>query len=125
MGKRVSEPRDAASSLSASEAALYRVMVKNFPLGMAVLHLSVPLNVATWRIVAINPLATRIAGSSAAAFLSLAITPKSRVRTPADLESLCRQVVARRRGHSAGYVSVATPGAPEFYAISVFPLGQN
>src|ERR1700690_2749566 len=101
MGRRVSEPRDAALCLSVSEAGLYRRMVKNFPLGMAVLHLSVPSNVATWRIVAINPLATRIAGSSAGALLSLAITPKSRVRTPANLESLCRQVVARRRGHPA------------------------
>ena len=125
MGKKASDSRGTAPSLTTSQAGLYRHLAKSVPFGMAVLDLLDPRDVSTWRLVAINATASRVAGASVAGLLSLKITPQVEGRSPVKLESLCQYVVSRKEPKPAGHLSLATTSSREFYAVSAFPLEGN
>jgi len=126
LGRKTFKPRDAASPLTASQANSYRHLVGGLPLGMAVLHLLDPADVATWQLVAINETASRIAGPSIAGLLNLPIVPRAKGKPPVNLANLCRHVVAKNCTKSAGRLSQETAtGSRAFYAVSVFALAEN
>lgn len=80
MAKKISERRESASSLPARYAGAYRQLVHSLPFGLAVLHLVDPSDTSTWRLIAVNDAASRIAGSSVAGLLNLPLAARERGR---------------------------------------------
>jgi PAS domain S-box-containing protein len=112
--------------LSASQAKFYRQLVRDLPVGMAVLHLGEPRDVATWEVVASNSKASLVAGSTVADYLALPIPGKSSLSGSPNLPDLYRQTLSRKRPRRLGHMRTdtqPTPGGP--FLVTACPLPSN
>ncbi len=127
MAKKISERRESASSLPARYAGAYRQLVHSLPFGLAVLHLVDPSDTSTWRLIAVNDAASRIAGSSVAGLLNLPLAARERGRGkhPGSVAQICRHVATSNRTAAAGHLNFAMTGTRQFFELSIVPLGGN
>jgi PAS domain S-box-containing protein len=97
---------------------------ENFPRGLAVVELNDPRDVSTWRLVAINGVASSLVVPSIDTFLS---GEHLRVGAFVDLPNLYRDVITRRRARTVGMAEVRgnEPNHQPLYMVSAFPAGER
>jgi PAS domain S-box-containing protein len=101
-----------------------RVM-DSLPLGVALLHLSHPENVQSWRLAALNAKAARVIGSSIHDFLENPLTANF-PRRDQDLAKVYRDALRSAKPRELGSITEEHPGGSSVsYLIKAFPIPEN
>lgn len=104
---------------------LYREIIKGLPLGIAVLQLENPQDAKTFRIIEINPAATRLTGAAAEDLTgrTLAEFPKLlKTRFP----RVCAEALETREPRDLGDISYGDERIRAgIYSVEIFPLSGN
>lgn len=97
-------------------------LFEHFPRGIALLELVEPAEVSTWRLLAINDLASNLVTPSIDTFLS---GSRMRLAGLPDLSHLYRDIVNKRRMRTMGMIEgrVLGPTYQRLYMVSAFPAG--
>ena len=95
-----------------------------FPRAVALLELDDPNDVSTWKLAAINSLASRLFEPSIETFLSSA---RLRLGSLVDLPSLYREIMSKRHSRMLGIVEIrgSAPYDDRLYMVSAFPAGAR
>jgi signal transduction histidine kinase len=104
----------------------YKQLVADFPVGMAVIHLRDPLDVRTWRVLAVNALASQEIGSSVEEILAIPAIGKNGNSHRPNPKLLFRQIVSSNSPLLLGYVGGENNrSVKRFYALTAFPLAGD
>jgi PAS domain S-box-containing protein len=99
-------------------------LLENLPLGLALLELFDPSDVSTWRLAAINNVASSLVAPSVETFLSSA---RLRVSSFVDLPNLYREVISKRRPETVGIIEGRGSAVhnARLSMVSAFPAGTR
>jgi len=93
---------------------------------MAVMHLRDPLDVRTWRVLAVNPQASQEIGSSVEEFFAIPAIEKNGNSHRPNPKQLFRQIISSDSALLLGYVGGESDrSVKRFYALTAFPLTGN
>src|SRR5271169_2243271 len=103
--------------------SFYKQLVADFPVGMAVMHLRDPLDVRTWKVLAVNPQASQEIGSSVEEFFAIPAIEKDGHSHRPNPKRLFRQIISSDSALLLGYVGGENNrSVKRFYALTAFPL---
>jgi signal transduction histidine kinase len=104
----------------------YQQLVADFPLGMAVMQLRDPGDVRTWRVLAVNPLASQEIGSSVEEFLAIPAIERNGNSHRPNPKQLYRRINSSGSALLLGYIGGGNSGSGKrSYALTAFPLNGN
>ncbi len=105
-----------------SQSSLIDTLFETFPRGIALLELPDPQDVSTWKLVAINDLASTLVSPSIETFISSA---RLRLGPEVDLPGLYREIVAKDRPKTIGMIEAKGAGTGRLYTIFAFAVGAH
>lgn len=107
-------------------AAFYRQLFRHFPFGMAALHIANPADTSTWRVLATNPTAGRVAGTTVGTLVNLRLNNRGNGEETVNLQELYARVLASGKAKTVGHlVYTYSMGARELYFVHAFPLAGH
>ena len=118
---------NAAPMVPRAHGDFYVQIVHQFPLGMALLHLSDPSRRASWKTIAANARARRLLGANFDKRLKVLISNLGELaKKPIDVTGAIRDAFDQHQSILLGHISEQTKMQPaDVYAVHALPLEQN
>lgn len=122
----VRHDRPISGGLNSYLESFYHRFVADFPMGMAVMHLQEPGDVRTWKVVAVNALASQEIGSTIQDFLAIPALEKNGNAQRPSAKQLYREIALSKSSLRLGYIGGGNnESAKRSYTLTAFPLSGH
>jgi PAS domain S-box-containing protein len=122
----IRQDRPMSGGLNSSLESFYYRLVADFPMGMAVMHLEDPRDVRSWKVLAVNSLASQEIGSTVKEYLAIPALEKNSISQRPSAKQLYREIATSKSSLRLGYIGGGNnESAKRSYTLTAFPLAGN